>query len=223
MSQTPTGAIPDPGSPPRLSDPRTTQANHRFPGRRHDYPGGTGAMDPVPDHGEDSYRGRPDGPVDNAGFQMTVEPLGDLETERHERTFETHVHALPWLAEAAPPHLAPGTSIINTTSIQGYHPSPSLLDYAATKAAIISLSYSLADSLGARGIRVNAVAPGPIWTPLQPPTQPEEKIRNFGQDTSLGRAGQPAEPAGANACLADPDSPYVSGTVIGVTGGRYLA
>ncbi|MGO4383056.1 SDR family oxidoreductase [Specibacter sp. RAF43] len=162
--------------------------------------------------------------VNNAGFQM-AQPGGmeDISTEQLEQTYRTNVYAIFWLTKAALPHLRPGASIINTTSIQGYHPSPSLIDYASTKSAIVSITYSLAQSLGDRGIRVNAVAPGPIWTPLQPPTQPVGKIEEFGQNTPLGRAGQPAELAGSYVFLASPESTYVSGTVIGVTGGRYLA
>jgi NAD(P)-dependent dehydrogenase (short-subunit alcohol dehydrogenase family) len=162
--------------------------------------------------------------VNNAGFQMTTsQGIEDLSSEQFERTFKTNVYALFWLTKAALPHLLPGAAIINTSSIQGYHPSPSLIDYAATKAAINSMTFSLAESLGPRGIRVNAVAPGPVWTPLQPPTQPAEKIAKFGQDTPLGRAGQPAELAATYVLLATEESSYISGSVIGVTGGKHLA
>ncbi|MFW0771540.1 SDR family oxidoreductase [Paenarthrobacter nitroguajacolicus] len=162
--------------------------------------------------------------VNNAGFQMTTdEGIGDLSSEQFDRTFKTNVYALFWLTKAALPHMKPGAAIINTSSIQGYHPSPSLIDYAATKAAINSMTFSLAESLGPKGIRVNAVAPGPVWTPLQPPTQPAEKIEKFGQDTPLGRAGQPAELAATYVLLATEESSYISGSVIGVTGGKHLA
>ncbi|UKA51980.1 SDR family oxidoreductase [Arthrobacter sp. FW305-123] len=162
--------------------------------------------------------------VNNAGFQMaTGQGIEDLSSEQFDRTFKTNVYALFWLTKAALPHLQPGAAIINTSSIQGYHPSPSLMDYAATKAAINSMTFSLAESLGPRGIRVNAVAPGPVWTPLQPPTQPAEKIQKFGQDTPLGRAGQPAELAATYVLLATEEGSYISGSVIGVTGGRHLA
>ena len=132
----------------------------------------------------------------------------------------TNLHAVIWLSQAAEPHLSAGSSIITTTSIQAYDPSPGLLDYAATKAALNNLTVNLAASLGPKGIRVNAVAPGPIWTPLQPATRPSEKIETFGADTPLGRAGQPGEVAPAYVFLASPsDASYVSGTVLGVTGG----
>src|SRR5699024_3717193 len=125
------------------------------------------------------------------------------------------------LTRAALPHLERGASIINVSSIQAYEPSTSLLDYASTKAAINNFTVNLAAEVGERGIRVNAVAPGPIWTPLQPATQPEAKITAFGADTPLGRAGQPAECAGAFVFLASPaEAGYVSGTVLGVTGGK---
>ena len=162
--------------------------------------------------------------VNNAGYQMTTsEGIEDLSSEQFDRTFKTNVYALFWLTKAALPHLQPGAAIINVSSIQGYHPSPSLIDYAATKAAIINMTFSLAESLGPRGIRVNAVAPGPIWTPLQPPTQPPEKIMHFGEDTPLGRPGQPAELAGTFVLLATADASYMSGSVVGITGGKHLA
>ncbi|MGA8787612.1 MAG: SDR family oxidoreductase [Paenarthrobacter sp.] len=162
--------------------------------------------------------------VNNAGFQMTTSRgIEDLSTEQFDQTFRTNVYALFWLTKAALPHLKPGAAIINTSSVQGYHPCPSLIDYAATKAAVNSMTFSLAESLGPKGVRVNAVAPGPVWTPLQPPTQPAEKIQVFGQDTPLGRAGQPAELASTYVLLASEDSSYISGSVIGVTGGKHLA
>jgi NAD(P)-dependent dehydrogenase (short-subunit alcohol dehydrogenase family) len=160
--------------------------------------------------------------VNNAGFQMArTEDIEDLTDERIERTFTTNLSALFWLTRAAVKHLGPGSSIINNSSIQAFDPSTTLLDYAATKAAINNATVNLAAQLGPRGIRVNAVAPGPIWTPLQPATQTPEKIEKFGQDTPLGRAGQPAEVAPAFVFLASQaDASYVSGTVLGVTGGK---
>ncbi|WP_159620371.1 SDR family oxidoreductase [Arthrobacter zhaoguopingii] len=162
--------------------------------------------------------------VNNAGFHI-AQPGGiaDIPTEQLRRTFETNVYGTVWMIQAALPHLGAGASIINTTSIQGYHPSTSLMDYAATKAALNSLTFSLSELLGEQGIRVNAVAPGPVWTPLQPATTTPEKLETFGEDTPLGRMGQPAELAGAFVFLASNDARYVSGEVLGVTGGNHLA
>ncbi|MGO1166908.1 MAG: SDR family oxidoreductase [Janibacter sp.] len=160
--------------------------------------------------------------VNNAGVQMARDDgLEDVSDDRLDRVLTTNLHALFWLTRAVLPHLGRGSSIINVSSIQAYQPSTSLLDYASTKAAINNFTVNLAAEVGARGIRVNAVAPGPIWTPLQPATQVEEKIEAFGADTPLGRAGQPGECAGAFVFLASPqEAGYVSGTVLGVTGGK---
>lgn len=278
-----------------------------FPAQRQDPPGLTAAMDPVPDHGEDTYVGhgrlegrvalitggdsgigravalayaregadiafthlpeeQPDADetarlveeagrrvlplavdlrdsescrsvvertveelarldvlVNNAGYQMARGGgIAELDDEHLDRTLKTNLYALFWTVRAAVPHLrASRGCVINNTSIQAYEPSTSLVDYAATKAAINNATVNLAAELGPDGIRVNAVAPGPIWTPLQPATQPAEKIEQFGSDTPLGRAGQPAEVAPAFVFLASPrDASYVSGTVLGVTGGK---
>jgi NAD(P)-dependent dehydrogenase (short-subunit alcohol dehydrogenase family) len=160
--------------------------------------------------------------VNNAGFQMArSQTLEETTTEELDRVFKTNLYALFWVTRAALPHLQKGASIINNSSIQAYQPSTSLLDYAATKAAINNFTVNLAAEVGERGIRVNAVAPGPVWTPLQPATQPPEKIAQFGADTPLGRAAQPGEIAPAFVFLASPaDASYVSATVIGVTGGK---
>lgn len=159
--------------------------------------------------------------VNNAGFQMaqpgniTNFPHGQLE-----QVFTTNLFAAFWLTKAVVPHLSAGASIINTTSIQAFEPSEPLLDYAATKAALNNFTVNLASQLGPKGIRVNAVAPGPIWTPLIPSTFGEEKIKSFGADTPLGRPGQPVEVAAAYVFLASDEASYVSGTVLGVTGGK---
>lgn len=161
--------------------------------------------------------------VNNAGFQWARdEAIDDIDDERLDRVFKTNLYALFWLSRAAAPALREARGcIINNASIQAYEPSTSLLDYASTKAAITNFTVNLAADLGPDGVRVNAVAPGPIWTPLQPATQKSEKVQKFGLNTPLGRAGQPAEVAPAFVFLAsDADASYVSGTVLGVTGGR---
>ncbi len=161
--------------------------------------------------------------VNNAGYQMAREEgIEEITDESLDSTFKTNLYALVWLTRAAVPSLRErhGT-IINNTSIQAYEPSTSLIDYAATKAAINNMTVNLAAELGPQGIRVNAVAPGPIWTPLQPATQPPEKLEQFGSETPMGRAGQPAEVAPAFVFLAsEQTASYVSGTVLGVTGGK---
>ena len=161
--------------------------------------------------------------VNNAGKQVFVENIEDLSSEQFEKTFKTNVFSMFWLSKAAIPHMPEGASIINTTSIQSYQPSPGLLDYASTKGAITSFTKSLAKMLADKGIRVNAVAPGPIWTPLQPSQgQPQEKLVEFGSDTPLGRPGQPAELAPTYVFLASQESSYITAEVIGVTGGNHL-
>jgi NAD(P)-dependent dehydrogenase (short-subunit alcohol dehydrogenase family) len=167
--------------------------------------------------------GRIDVLVNNAAYQF-AQPGGirDITTEQFDRVMKTNLYALFWLCKFALPHLRPGSSIINTTSIQSTHPSPELLDYATTKAGILNFTKGLAQMVAKDGIRVNAVAPGPIWTPLIPATMPESKVEEFGKQTPLGRAGQPAEVAPSFVFLASNDASYITGEVIAVTGGTPL-
>ncbi|GAA0584371.1 SDR family oxidoreductase [Kribbella sandramycini] len=160
--------------------------------------------------------------VNNAAYQMSQSGIADITTEQFDRVLKTNLYAMFWLCKAAIPHLSPGSAIINTTSIQAYQPSPQLLDYATSKAGILNFTKGLAQELAPKGIRVNAVAPGPIWTPLIPATMPPEKVEQFGADTPLGRAGQPAELASVYVFLASADSSYITGERIGVTGGNPL-
>lgn len=158
--------------------------------------------------------------VNNAGKQVAVENLEDLSDEQLDDTFKTNIYAFFRITKAALPHLPAGSSIINTTSIQAYSPSPFLLDYASTKAAINNFTKGLSMQLAPKGIRVNAVAPGPFWTPLQVSDgQPKEALPEFGKDTALGRAGQPTELAPAYVFLASPESSYVIGETLNVNGG----
>jgi NAD(P)-dependent dehydrogenase (short-subunit alcohol dehydrogenase family) len=169
--------------------------------------------------------GRIDVLVNNAAYQM-VQPGGiaDITTEQFDRVLKTNLYAMFWLSKAAIPHMLPGTSIINTTSIEAYQPEPGLLDYASTKGAIVTFTKGLAQDLIAQGIRVNAVAPGPVWTPLIPATMPAEQVTQFGASESpIGRPAQPAELAPPYVFLASQESSYVSGQVLGVTGGAPLS
>ncbi len=158
--------------------------------------------------------------VNVAGKQTAVEDIAELTTEQFDATFKTNVYAMFWLSKAAIPHMKPGSSIINTSSVQAYQPSGTLLDYASTKAVNNAFAKALAEQLGPKGIRVNVVAPGPIWTPLQVSGgQPTEALPEFGAQTALARAGQPAELAGAYVYLASDDASYTTGSTISVTGG----
>lgn len=159
--------------------------------------------------------------VNNAAYQM-AQPggLADITTEQLDRVLKTNVYAMFWITRAALKHLGAGSAIINTSSIQAFDPSPGLLDYASTKAAILNFTKGLAAQLADDGIRVNAVCPGPIWTPLIPATMDAEKVDQFGADTPMGRAGQPAELAPAYVFLASQESSYVTGDRILVTGGK---
>ncbi len=161
--------------------------------------------------------------VNVAGKQTAQKAIADITTEQFDATFRTNVYAMFWLCKAALPIMPAGATIINTTSIQGYQPSPTLLDYASTKAAITAFTHALAKQVGSKGIRVNAVAPGPVWTPLQPSGgQPQEKIPDLGAQTPMGRPGQPAELAPIYVLLASQESSYVTGEIYGVTGGNHL-
>jgi len=164
--------------------------------------------------------GRIDVLVNNAAYQMSHDDLDEISDEEWDYTFATNISAMFYLVKAALPHMQPGSSVIGSTSVNSDMPSPQLAPYAATKAAIANFSASLAQMLGPRGIRVNSVAPGPIWTPLIPATMPPEKVEKFGEDTPLGRPGQPAELAGAYVLLASDEGSYMSGSRIAVTGGR---
>jgi NAD(P)-dependent dehydrogenase (short-subunit alcohol dehydrogenase family) len=164
--------------------------------------------------------GRIDVLVNNAAFQMTRESLEEIPDEEWDHTFQTNITAMFHLCKAAVPHMKAGASIINTASINSDMPKPTLLAYAATKAAIVNFSAGLAQLLGERGIRVNSVAPGPIWTPLIPSTMPAEQVESFGQEVPLKRPGQPAEVAPVYVLLASDEASYISGARIAVTGGK---
>ena len=158
--------------------------------------------------------------VNNAAHQASFKEITDISDEEWELTFNVNIHAMFYLTKAAVPHMKPGSAIINTASINSDAPNPTLLAYATTKGAIQNFTAGLAQLLAEKGIRANAVAPGPIWTPLIPSTLPQEAVRNFGKQVPMKRPGQPAELATAYVMLADPLSSYVSGATIAVTGGR---
>jgi NAD(P)-dependent dehydrogenase (short-subunit alcohol dehydrogenase family) len=158
--------------------------------------------------------------VNNAAHQSTFADIADISDDEWRMTFEMNIHAMFYLAKAAIPHMLPGGAIINTASVNSDMPNPILLAYATTKGAIQNFTGGLAQMLAEKGIRVNAVAPGPIWTPLIPSTMPDDAVTNFGKQVPLKRAGQPAELATAYVMLADPLSSYTSGTTVAVTGGK---
>ena len=158
--------------------------------------------------------------VNNAAHQASFASIEDITDEEWELTFRVNIHAMFYLTKAAVPHMRPGSAIINTASINADVPNPSLLPYATTKGAIQNFTAGLAQLLAEKGIRANAVAPGPIWTPLIPSTMPKDSVANFGKQVPMKRPGQPAELATAYVMLADPLSSYTSGATIAVTGGK---
>ncbi len=160
--------------------------------------------------------------VNNAAHQASFQDIGDISDEEWELTFKVNIHAMFYLTKAAVPHMKPGSAIINTASINSDTPNPTLLAYATTKGAIQNFTAGLAQLLAEKGIRANAVAPGPIWTPLIPSTMTSEAVENFGKQVPMKRPGQPAELATTYVMLADPLSSYVSGTTVAVTGGKPL-
>jgi NAD(P)-dependent dehydrogenase (short-subunit alcohol dehydrogenase family) len=164
--------------------------------------------------------GRIDVLVSNAAYQMSQdEGIDAITTEQFDRVMKTNIYAMFWLCKAAIPHMSEGSSIITTSSVQAFNPSPHLLDYATSKAAIVNFTKGLGNNLTEKGIRVNSVAPGPVWTPLIPATMSEEKVGSFGKQSPLGRAAQPAELAPIYVFLASQESSYITSEVVGVTGG----
>ena len=164
--------------------------------------------------------GRIDILVNNAAFQMTRESLDDIDDEEWVRTFDVNITAMFRICKAALPSMPAGSSIINTSSVNSDDPTPTLLAYATTKGAIANFTAGLAQLLGSKGIRVNSVAPGPIWTPLIPATMPEDAVKNFGSQTPLGRPGQPVEVAPIYVLLGSDEGSYISGSRYAVTGGK---
>jgi len=166
--------------------------------------------------------GRLDVLVNNAAFQMTHQKLEEFSSEEWDRTFRTNIYAMFYLSKAAIPKMQPGSTVINTASVQAYQPKGMLLAYATTKGAIVTYTKALSELAIEQGIRVNAVAPGPVWTPLIPSTMPEQKVKEFGKTDPIGRPAQPAELAPAYVFLATQDSSYVTGSVMDLTGGKML-
>jgi NAD(P)-dependent dehydrogenase (short-subunit alcohol dehydrogenase family) len=162
--------------------------------------------------------------VNNAGKQVSQPDIGAITAEQFDATLKTNLYALFWITQAAAPHLKPGAAIINTASVQAYDPSESLLDYATTKAGIVAFTKALSKQLIKKGVRVNAVAPGPFWTALQPSGgQTQEKLQHFGEQSAFGRPGQPVEIAPVYVLLASQEASFITGEVYGVTGGAGIA
>jgi NAD(P)-dependent dehydrogenase (short-subunit alcohol dehydrogenase family) len=166
--------------------------------------------------------GRLDILVNNAAYQMTHKNIEEFSSEEFEHTFRTNIFAMFYLAKAALPRMKPGSVIINTASVQAYQPNGMLLAYASTKGAIVTFTKALSELAVEKGVRVNAVAPGPVWTPLIPSTMPKEKVEKFGQNDPMKRPAQPAEMAPAYVFLASSDSSYVTGSTMDMTGGEML-
>jgi NAD(P)-dependent dehydrogenase (short-subunit alcohol dehydrogenase family) len=164
--------------------------------------------------------GRLDILVNNAAHQKTFQGIEEIEAEEWDRTFRTNLHSMFYLCQAAVPHMKPGAAIVNSCSVNAKNPSPSLLPYATTKGAIVNFTAGLAQLLAERGIRVNSVAPGPVWTPLIPSTMPEEAVKSFGQDVPMGRPAQPRELAPVYVLLASDEASYISAAMVPVTGGK---
>ena len=164
--------------------------------------------------------GRLDVLVNNAAYQMTFKSLDAISEAEWDKTFRTNIYSMFYLSKAVVPHMKPGSAIVNTSSVNAKNPNPTLLPYATTKGAIANFTAGLAQLLADKGIRVNCVAPGPIWTPLIPSTMDEKAVEKFGKNTPLGRAGQPAELAPAYVLLASNDGSYITGALVPVTGGR---
>jgi len=162
--------------------------------------------------------------VNNAGKQVTQPEIEDITSQQFDQTLKTNLYAMFWITKAAEPHLQPGAAIINTASVQAYEPSDNLLDYATTKAGIVAFTKALAKQMIKKGVRANVVAPGPFWTVLQPSGgQPQEKVEHFGEQSQLGRPGQPIEIAPVYVLLASQEASYITGEVYGVTGGAGIA
>jgi NAD(P)-dependent dehydrogenase (short-subunit alcohol dehydrogenase family) len=161
--------------------------------------------------------------VNNAAEQHPQDRLEDITEEQLDRTFRSNIYSMFFMTKAAAPHLTEGSAVINTSSITAYNGNPTLLDYSSTKGAITAFTRSLSQGWAEKGIRVNSVAPGPIWTPLIPSTFPPEKVESFGQNTPMGRAGQPDEVALAYVFLASGGATYITGQTIHVNGGKYVA
>jgi NAD(P)-dependent dehydrogenase (short-subunit alcohol dehydrogenase family) len=164
--------------------------------------------------------GRIDILVNNAAHQASFKSIEDIPEEEWDLTFATNISAMFYITKAALPHMQPGSSIINTASINSDDPSPSLLPYATTKGAIQNFTAGLAQLLAEKGIRANAVAPGPVWTPLIPSTMPPDKVKNFGKQVPMSRPAQPVELAPPYVMLATDEASYISGATIAVTGGK---